>query len=131
MYTELHFNAELKRNVPGAVVDVLQYMLNGVPELLGPTPEHALFTTDRWTYMLRSDSYYFSADTHSTLRFDEISRSYYLCVRCNLKNYCNEIEHFVDWITPYLDELPGAFLGFKRYESTDQPTLLFMPGDHT
>ena len=125
MYTEFHFNVKLKKDVPQNVVDVLNFMLletKAEPSL----PEHPLFATDRWRVMLVMDSYYFHADTHSTLRFDDISRAYYLCIRCNLKNYNSEIEKFVSWITPYLDEWPGDFLGFSRYEGTEQPTLLFM-----
>lgn len=75
--------------------------------------------------MLRCDSYYFDADTHSTLRFDDISDSYYLCIRTNLKNYGQEIRHFVDWIMPYLDKFEGEFLGFSRYEETEEPTLIY------
>ena len=78
--------------------------------------------------MLLCDSYYFKADTHSTLRYDEISETWFLCVRCNVKNYQNEIEKFVDWILPYCDTLPGDFLGFSRYEETEKPTLIYAPG---
>ena len=73
------------------------------------------------------DSYYFDADTHSTLRFDDISDSYRLCIRCNLKNYSDEIQKFIDWIIPFLDKYEGEFLGFYRYEETEVPTLVYMP----
>ena len=129
MYTELHFNAELRSDVPQAVIDTLNYMLESDILCSPPSglPSHDLFHTDRWQVMLRMDSYYFDADTHSTLRKDNINGRRYLCIRCNVKNYCMEIEKFVDWITPYLDKLPGDFLGFKRYEETENPTLLYMP----
>ena len=125
MYTEFHFNVELKKDVPQEVVEVLKFMLGDI-EVEPKLPAHPLFETDRWRVMLCMDSYYFHADTHSTLRFDDISNSYFLCIRCNLKNYNSEIEKFVSWITPYLDEFPNNFLGFSRYEETEQPTLLFM-----
>lgn len=124
MYTEFHFNAELKADVPQNVLDILRFMLKKTdicPEL----PPHPLFETERWKRMLMSDSYCFSADTHSTLRFDNITNSYYLCVRCNLKNYDNEIGKFTDWIMPYLGEPDGNFLGFSRYEENEQPNLIF------
>ena len=76
--------------------------------------------------MLNSDSYYFAADTHSTLRYDNIGQCYYLCIRCNLKNYSNEIEKFVDWVMPYIRAYEEDFLGFSRYENTEQPTLIYM-----
>lgn len=125
MYTELHFNSELRGNVPDGIVAVLKYMLGDIKE--EPSlPDHELFATKRWRVMLRMDSYYFDADTHSTLRYDDISNNYYLCVRSNLKNYDQEIEKFVDWIIPYLDKYDGDFLGFRRYEETEDPTLIYM-----
>lgn len=124
MYTELHFNSELKKDLPEDVLKTLQYMIDHENE---PTdlPEHELFKCDRWTMLFTCDSYYFDADTHSTLRFDEISNAYYLCVRANLKNYDSEIEKFIDWIEPYLKKFEGEFLGFYRYEKNKQPTLIY------
>jgi len=125
MYTEFHFNAALKDNAPNSVIEILEFMLGDSaerPEL----PAHLLFQSDRWEWMLRCDSYYFDADTHSTLKYDEVSKQYYLCIRCNLKNYNDEIEKFILWIMPYLDKHPGDFLGFSRYEETEKPTLIFM-----
>ena len=125
MYTEFHFNAELKENVSQEIIEVLKFMLGDIkaePRL----PIHSLFKTAAWRIMLRMDSYYFYADTHSTLRFDDAGNCYYLCIRCNLKNYNDEIEKFVSWITPYLEEDIGNFLGFSRYEETEQPTLIFV-----
>ncbi len=125
MYTEFHFNVKLKENISHEIINFLHYMLdrNFHTQPLH-LPNHPLFKTDRWKIMLNMDSYYFAADTH--LRYDDIGRCYYLCIRCNLKNYNNEIEKFVDWIMPYLYHFPEDFLGFIRYENTEQPTLIFM-----
>jgi hypothetical protein len=125
MYTEFHFNAKLIKDVDKNVLDILRYMLHEIEEA-PDLPNHSLFSTKRWRLMLKCDSYYFSADTHSTLKKDDISGSYFLCVRCNLKNYDGEIEKFVDWIMPNLNEADGSFLGFSRSEETEQPTLIFM-----
>jgi len=124
IYTEFHFNVELKPNTPSGVIDILNYMLGNTKEQPQLTT-HPLFKTERWKFMLIMDSYYFPADTHSTLRFDGIGKCYYLCIRCNLKNYDNEIDLFVEWITPYLAEPKGAFLGFKRHEENNEPTLIY------
>jgi len=127
MYTELHFNCELPKDTPPSVLAVLRYMLREQGDRDVPTlPDHPLFQTSRWAVMLGCDSYYFSADTHSTLRFDECGDSYYLCIRTNLKNYDNEIEKFVDWISPYIDGFDGDFLGFSRYEQTETPELIHL-----
>lgn len=127
MYTELHFNVELKRDVPDEALALLQYMVNpaakkaDVPPLL---PDHPLFKTARWDYMLGCDSYYFPADTHSTLRLDDIAKAWYLCIRCNLKNYDGEIGKFLDWVLPYADAGTEC-LGYYRYEENDDPTLIY------
>jgi len=123
MYTELHYNVALKQPVPDEVVTLLRYMLGDIEEV-EEVPFHRLFATSRWDYMLRCDSYYFDADTNSTLRYDDIHGGYYLCIRCNLKNYDDEIKLFIDWVSPYVDALPGDFLGFFRYEESLEPTLI-------
>lgn len=122
MYTELHFNSEIKPE--DKVIKILQYML-GETEEVPELSRHPLFSTSRWRIMLRCDSYYFDADTSSTLRYDW-QGDWYLCIRCNLKNYGNEIEHFLNWIMPYCEKEEGDFLGFYRYEETETPTLIYM-----
>lgn len=129
MYTELHLNSEIRKDTPENVLRVLRYMLSTSEEeaaaISFEKPDHPLFGETRWRFMLLSDSYYFDADTHSTLRFDDIAKSHYLCIRCNLKNYDREIAKFCDWVAPYLDKQDGEFLGFSRYETDEWPTLLF------
>jgi hypothetical protein len=58
-----------------------------------------------------------------------VDNCWYLCIRCNFKNYSNEIKHFCDWIYPYLSKFPGDFLGFTRYEETEMPTLIYYAKD--
>lgn len=125
MYTELHFNSELKNNVPASVLNILSYMVGVHEDEPDQLPNHKLFTDQRWRFMLQCDSYYFDADTISTLRYDDIGNSWYLCIRTNLKNYDDEIEDFIDWIMPYLNKYDGEFLGFYRYEEDEEPTLIY------
>ena len=125
MYTEFHFNSELKQDVPEEVINILKFMVGDISDITCNPLNHELFSTDRWKHMLYMDSYYFHADTHSTLRYDDNGKCWFLCIRCNLKNYDDEIEKFIDWVTPYLYEDEGNFLGFSRYEETEQPTLIF------
>ncbi len=124
MYTEIHFNSELKKDISQEILGILDYMLNlnkECPDL----PEHEFFKCDRWRMLFNCDSYSFDADTCSTLRFDDIADAYYLCIRSNLKNYDSEIEKFIDWIQPYLEKFEDDFLGFYRYEENEQPTLIY------
>jgi hypothetical protein len=128
MYTELHFNSGLMKDTPKRVINALRFMLGETeaePKIVHPLFVHPLFDTNRWAFMLRSDSYRFDADTKSALKLDDIDNKYYLCIRCNVKNYYSEIEQFLSWIKPYLDKNPGDFLGFKIYEENQTPTLIY------
>jgi hypothetical protein len=127
MYTELVMAIELKNDTPHDVLSIVNYMCEGDEEIINDVeiPDHALFKTSRWDFMLRSDSYYFDGTTNSFLNVDYLypdKPSYYLNIRCNLKNYDDEIEKFIDWITLYSDT--KGFIGYKRYETEEEPTLI-------
>lgn len=123
-HTEIDFNSGIKEGSPRLVFDILNYMVRNTKNRPRVLPKHPLFLTDRWQIMLICDSYCFDADTHSTFRRGKFG-SWYLCIRSNLKNYCNEIELFIDWVMPYLYQEEGNFLGFYRYEETKKPTLIY------
>lgn len=127
MYTELHFNKRLNKDTPAEVIAMLQYMVGDSKE--HPEIDHDLFKADRWTFMFQSDSYYFDADTSSTIRKDDISDDWALCIRSNLKNYGDEIGLFLNWISPYVWRGYPEFLGFYRYEEDEIPTLLWTGRD--
>ena len=125
MYTELVLACEIAR-ANDIQIKTLQDMISGDADSYadGYAPEeHALFKTDRWKWMLRSDSYYFSGDTNSTFRWDDPSNAYILTVRCNLKNYRSEIDHFCDWVCKM--SCNDGFVGYKLYEENENPTLIY------
>jgi hypothetical protein len=76
------------------------------------------------------DSYYFEADTHSTL-VPYPSGGCGLSITSNFKNYNNELHLFLDWIMPYVSAMPGTWLGYHMYECDEQPTLIFYPADES
>jgi len=125
MYTELHFNAELKADVPESVVDVLKYMVRDLADTPATLPDHEFFATRRWRIMCVDDSGYFPADTYSTIRFSDIADAWFLCIRSNSKNYDNEIGLFLDWIMPYVYSTDGTCLGYWRYEECEEPTIIY------
>jgi hypothetical protein len=130
MYTELVLGLELTEDK--GVLDILKFMLdvNSKPE---NKPDgdysHPFFSTQRWWWMLNSDSYYFDGKTDSKLIIDDCTGHtyYHLNVRCNLKNYTNEIEEFLDWLCPYIRSY--GFLGYMRYEEYNDPTLIYKRDD--
>lgn len=122
MYTELNIGVEFVEDIPENVVNILKFMVGDItdePE----TTDHPLFETERWRMMLCSDSAYFAGHTDSSLQYDDISRTYNLNVRCNLKNYDDEINQFLSFIRPYLETT--GFLGYTRYEEDENPRLIY------
>lgn len=123
MYTELNIGVKICPTL--TVVQKLNYMLGEDTEDVHI--EHPLFTDQtRYKHMLLSDSYYFDGKSDSKLFVDDLypdEPMYYLNVRCNFKNYDDEIEKFMDWLCPYIET--EGFLGYKRYEECDDPTLIY------
>ena len=118
MYTELVLGVKIEPTE--SILSILRYMLGDTADY-GPHEYHDLFTTVRWHYMLRCDSYYFDGQTDSKLYEDH--GEYYINVRCNLQNYSDEIDLFLDWLQPYI--VTNGFIGYKRYEEFDDPTLIY------
>jgi hypothetical protein len=125
MYTEFHYNVSLRKDVPADVVSILNYLTEGGDEFRTNDP---FFECSRWRFLCTMDSYYFAADTCSSLRFDNIAQNWVLCIRSNLKNYSLEIEKFCEWLDPYVDAFGGDFLGFSRYEEMEIPTHIHKGG---
>lgn len=130
-YTEFDFNVRVKATASKAVLQVIQFAMGTVEgrDSEEPLPDHPLFHTKRWHAMFRSGSSYFDAQPHSLFYWGDIEKCWILNVRCNLKNYDQEFEKFLDWITPHLEHHKGDFLGFLRYphHEEDIPTLIYHP----
>ena len=143
MYTALSLGVELEQGVDDNVVDILNFMVNGstdeqMPPGLyhvtaaqqhapPPVPDHAFFRCDRWTMLLRCNSYYFDWQTNWELFCDELygpdKLKYYLTGVSNLKNYDGEIRKFMEWLNPYIDT--HGYLGWTMYEEDQLPTLIY------
>ena len=122
MYTEFFFRAELVKDPPKEVLDVLRYMTDGDLEVSPPHPDHPLFFTGRWDFMLGGSSAYHPATGAASLHNGNWGLYYELKAHSSFKNYDDEIGKFLDWIDPYID--PGqGFLGYSLYEEDKTPTL--------
>jgi len=126
MYTELNIGVKL---IPTSdVLKKLRYILGDSDEDI--EIDHPLFKTPRWCYMLRSGSYYIHGQPDSKLFVDYLypeNPMYFLNVRCNLKNYDDEIELFLDWLNPYIET--DGFLGYMKCEECSNPTLIYKEGN--
>jgi len=125
MYTALSLGVEIRKDAPQIVIDVLNEMVGG-REIDFVLPDHPLFKCNRWSFMLRCDSYYFDYQTHFSFEHDHISGTYFLSGVSNLKNYGGEITLFLDWLQPYIHQASAGFIGWTQYEEDDFPTLLML-----
>ncbi|AWQ17081.1 MULTISPECIES: hypothetical protein [Bacillus] len=128
MYTELVCAFELIEETPSHIIETLEFMSGQRDEQPDELPDDKLFSGgSRWKWMLQSDSCYFDGKTHSEIVYDTLVGGCYVTIRCNLKNYDNEIENFIEWISPFIykkDE--NYFIGYKRYEEDKEPELIFV-----
>lgn len=97
MYTQLVFKAELK---------------------------HVQLVTDTLKRFAHSDHEFFSTYRYPLICNDIRLNRNTIAVRCELKNYDNEIQKFLDWIMPYVQET-NEILGFYLYEEDDFPTFIY------
>ena len=127
-YTELNIAVRLK--LPDNALKILEFMTGQSENEDFEKPFHPLFHsgTDRWKYMLCCESAYFPHTAYSSLVNDryyaeEDTLERVLNVRCDLKNYNDEIENFLDWIYQY--SKTRGFIGYMRYEEDEDPTLIY------
>ncbi|WP_345806609.1 hypothetical protein [Bacillus pumilus] len=128
MYTELVCAFELIEKTPSNIIETLEFMCGQRDVHPDDLPDHELLSDDtRWEWMLQSDSYYFDGKTYSKIEKDNIVGNCYVSIRCNLKNYGDEIEKFINWVSPYIrKDYEQYFIGYKRYEEDKEPTLIFV-----
>ena len=127
MYTEINVCFDLLKDTPKDIVEILHCLIEGTdtPSIL---PEHKFFKCDRWGMVACCDSYYFDGSTNSKMVFDDISKTWKINIRANLKNYDSEIEEFLDWLEPYIGT--DGFIGYMRYEEWEDPTLIYNDFDN-
>lgn len=90
-YITFIMGCELKKNIPQRVVDTLEYMTNPDKDANNKYPDHPVFETDDWEYMLGK----------SELTYNETSQTYHLKINNSIKDDIEQIEKFLHWIAPY------------------------------
>ena len=128
MYTKLSIDLSFKENLPREVVTALEVMVGDKSTediVSSDLPNHNLFKTYRWDFMLRCSSYYHTPFNLTKLHYDDIAKSYYLTSSSDFKNYDDEVNLFFDFIKDYVEE---GFLGYSLYEEDEVPTLYFLKG---
>ena len=129
MYTELVFGARLKEDTPKHIIEMLKVIFQQ-QERLSRKYEDQENNFPNIGKIPFGGSYYFAVQhSLSRLSYDNISKDWTVCIRCNIKNYNNEIQNFIEWITPYIAEGSGQngdFLGYTLYEEDMEPHLLWL-----
>lgn len=133
MYTELIFGAAIDTTrLTDVDLKALEYLFkpeidwDDVPQEL---PDHPFFKCDRWGAITRCSSCYFAViQNPSIYHIDSIPKRLELSSRANLKNYDNEIEKFLDWIHPHIEQGSGDrdFYAIVCYEEQDKPTIYYL-----
>ena len=149
MYTEFIFGCELSKNTPKVCVDALDYVINGEEkkpkyenpegweqkefndnyiERTTPVEEIEKFIEEYDFYRLFcSCSYYFgAANPVRKFEWDNISKSYKISTRADLKNYSKQIEKFIEYIAPYVEHGSGyehRIFAYVQYEEDHFPTM--------
>jgi hypothetical protein len=118
MYTELIIKCDIKKDLQEDVKAILNCLFNSQEEVEN-TPKHPFFYTSRWRAIGNCCSYYHIPKALSF--FD----GNYLFSRSDLKNYSSEIELFLDWLNPYIDEPVGRCIGWMWYEEDEEPSLIY------
>ena len=112
MYTELYLAVELNKDMPE---DIINWINDS--ELRNDVPS-------RISNFGFSSSYYFDGIACKKFTYDEISNSYYLTTRFDLKNYDSEIQKLLSILEPYITS--SGHIGHIRYEEDDYPTMIFL-----
>lgn len=122
-YTELVFKAEVKKDLPKEVLDILNCLFNGASDIPKPEvlPDHEFFKTERWHLIGRGCSAYHVPWASSCFQEGHVFS------RSDIKNYDSEIEKFIDWVTPYLKYCDvGDCIGYKWYCQDTEPELIYV-----
>lgn len=82
-------------------------------------PDHPFFRCTRWDAIGSGWSFY-----HAPFSLSKMEKGY-IFSRSDIKNYDDEIRHFLDWLRPYIAPVVGRCIGWTWYEEADQPTLLY------
>lgn len=120
MYTEVVISTML--NDDREAIAILKYMI-GEGKKPDTLPDHPLFKTPRWDFMLTCNSHYHVPCSINHLEYNKIAEEWIFVNRSDFKNYDSEVDHFFDWLMPYV--AGDGFIGYSYFEEDWQPKLWF------
>ena len=128
MYTELIFGATLKKDTPDKIINALNYMLGNVEV----KPIDFPLSDGRCEWLFKGSSYHFAVNNPvNDMWKDGIDEQYHVSTRSNIKNYYGEIEEFLEWIKPYIEQGSGSreMYAIVIYEEQDIPTMYYLDNE--
>lgn len=134
MYTELILGCTLKEETPKICIEALDCVINNKSLDNHPKKDEIERFIEHYDlqYLFCSSSYYFGA-CHPTrfFNFNRIRNKWIIITRSNLKNYRNQIENFLDYISDYVDCGSGYdndIYAYVQYEESPFPTIYGLTG---
>lgn len=120
MYTQLNLFTAVKKD--SGTVEVLAYM---VGQRVSPPENYPFNLSDHYGIMLRCSSAYFYGPEIHVFRqeIDSATEYWQLGVNCSFKNYGGELETFLRWLAPFVED-PEEVAGFFRYEEDEKATFI-------
>ncbi len=127
-YTELKVVFWLKKDTPKQVIDLLKRViidqdlghdktLFGSEDVFKPDIDHSFSKCNNW-YMLFLGTNF---DDDKGREMHEVSGRWLVKIHSDFKNYGNEIDEFIDWISPYIaGRKKKQFIGYWKGEYSPQ-----------
>ena len=133
-YTEFKFKGKLKKDTPAEVTKFLHRIFIerdlGLPrnamlfhskDVFKPDFDHPFFKCERWYQCFLGTNFNGENMEERTMKYNTHGNSIIL-IHSEFKNYDDEIEHFLDWIKPFLaGRKKRQYLGWKEGENWESP----------
>ena len=134
-YTELKFIAILRQDTPSEVVDLLDRVIRkgdfGVDSVLfksddvfKPAIEHPFFKCERWYMLFTSTNW---DEKMQGGLFYKRRNNWVIDLHTEFKNYDDEIDEFIDWISPYVSgRKKKQYAGYYKGETQENKMNIYI-----
>ena len=127
-YTELHLNLKLRKNIPIEIKHLFEKVVNNrdlevnglfsSQDVFVPDVNHSFFKCDRWYMLFLGNNFY---EEIGISKLIEDIYYYSLIINSEFKNYDNEINEFIVFITPYtIGRKKKQYVGWSLREDSDK-----------
>ena len=133
-YTELHLNLKLRKNIPIEIKHLFEKVVNNrdlevnglfsSQDVFVPDVNHSFFKCDRWYMLFLGNNF---CGEVGISKFIEDKYYYSLIINSEFKNYDNEINEFIVFITPYtIGRKKKQYIGWSLREDNDKRENIYI-----